>query len=38
MADLHDLLAYEVVGGIKGQQFTAEQYVGSIIKRIEEVD
>ncbi|MDW0206748.1 MAG: amidase, partial [Nitrososphaeraceae archaeon] len=38
MAHLHDLLAYEVVGGIKGQQFTAEQYVGSIIKRIEDVD
>lgn len=38
MGHLHDLLAYEVVEGIKGQQFTAEQYVDSIIKRIEDVD
>jgi len=31
-------MAYEVVEGIKDQQFTAEQYVDSIIKRIEDVD
>ena len=38
MSNLHDLLAYEVVGGINGGLFTAEEYVSSILKRIEDVE
>lgn len=38
MVNLHDLLAYEVVEGINGGLFTAEAYVISILKRIEDVE
>ena len=38
MTKLDDLLAYEVVEGLTEGQFTAEEYVISILKRIEEVE
>lgn len=38
MTKLEDLLAYEVVEGLTEGQFTAEEYVISILKRIEEVE
>ena len=38
MTKLDDLLAYEVVEGLAEGQFTAEEYVISILKRIEEVE
>lgn len=38
MTNLSELLAYQVVDGIKCGQFTAEEYVASIIKRIENVE
>jgi len=38
MSNLHDLLAYEVVEGINGGLFTAEAYISSILKRIEDVE
>jgi len=38
MSNLHDLFAYEVVEGINGGLFTAEAYVSSILKRIEDVE
>jgi aspartyl-tRNA(Asn)/glutamyl-tRNA(Gln) amidotransferase subunit A len=38
MTKLDDLLAYEVVEGLTEGQFTAEEYVVSILKRIEEVE
>lgn len=38
MTKLDDLLAYEVVEGLSEGQFTAEEYVISILKRIEEVE
>jgi aspartyl-tRNA(Asn)/glutamyl-tRNA(Gln) amidotransferase subunit A len=38
MTKLVDLLAYEVVEGLTEGQFTAEEYVLSILKRIEEVE
>ncbi len=38
MSNLHDLLAHEVVQGIKEGLFTAEEYVSSVIKIIEDVE
>jgi aspartyl-tRNA(Asn)/glutamyl-tRNA(Gln) amidotransferase subunit A len=38
MSSLHDLLAHEVVDGIKEGLFTAEEYVCSVIKTIEDVE
>lgn len=38
MTKLDDLLAYEVVEGLTEGQFTAEEYVISILKRIKEVE
>ena len=38
MTKLEDLLAFEVVEGLTEGQFTAEEYVISILKRIEEVE
>lgn len=38
MSGLHDLLAHEVVEGIKEGLFTAEEYVSSVIKTIEDVE
>ncbi len=38
MTKLDDLLAYEVVEGLTEGQFTAEEYVISILKRIEKVE
>src|SRR5437867_7906091 len=38
MSSLHDLLAHEVVEGIKEGLFTAEEYVSSVIKTIEDVE
>src|SRR4030095_11334697 len=38
MSSLHDLLAHEVVEGIKEGLFTAEEYVSSLIKTIEDVE
>lgn len=38
MTKLDDLLAYEVVEGLTEGQFTAEDYVTTIIKRIERVE
>jgi aspartyl-tRNA(Asn)/glutamyl-tRNA(Gln) amidotransferase subunit A len=38
MTKLDDLLAYEVVEGITEGQFTAEDYVTAILKRIEKVE
>ena len=38
MSSLHDLLAHEVVDGIKEGLFTAEDYVCSVIKTIEDVE
>jgi aspartyl-tRNA(Asn)/glutamyl-tRNA(Gln) amidotransferase subunit A len=38
MTKLNDLLAYEVVEGLTEGQFTAEEYVICILKRIEEVE
>jgi aspartyl-tRNA(Asn)/glutamyl-tRNA(Gln) amidotransferase subunit A len=38
MSNLHDLLAHEVVQGIKEGLFTAEEYVCSVIKIIEDVE
>jgi aspartyl-tRNA(Asn)/glutamyl-tRNA(Gln) amidotransferase subunit A len=38
MSSLHDLLAHEVVEGIKEGLFTAEEYVSSVIKTIENVE
>jgi len=38
MTKLDDLLAYEVVEGLTEGQFTAEDYVTTIIKRIEKVE
>lgn len=38
MTKLDDLLAYEVVEGLTEGQFTAEEYVISILTRIEEVE
>jgi aspartyl-tRNA(Asn)/glutamyl-tRNA(Gln) amidotransferase subunit A len=38
MTQLDDLLAYEVVEGLTEGQFTAEDYVTTIIKRIERVE
>ena len=38
MTKLENLLAHEVVGGLTEGQFSAEEYVISILKRIEEVE
>ncbi|TLX90961.1 MAG: Asp-tRNA(Asn)/Glu-tRNA(Gln) amidotransferase subunit GatA [Thaumarchaeota archaeon] len=38
MSNLYDLLASEVVDGIKEGLFTTEEYVCSVIKRIEDVE
>ena len=38
MSSLHDLLAHEVVEGLKEGLFTAEEYVSSVIKTIEDVE
>jgi aspartyl-tRNA(Asn)/glutamyl-tRNA(Gln) amidotransferase subunit A len=38
MSNLHDLLAHEVVQGIKEGLFTAEEYFCSVIKIIEDVE
>ena len=38
MSNLHDLLAHEVVQGIKEGLFTAEEYVSSVVKIIEDVE
>jgi aspartyl-tRNA(Asn)/glutamyl-tRNA(Gln) amidotransferase subunit A len=38
MTNLKDLLAHEVVEGLTERQFSAEEYVISILKRIEEVE
>ncbi|HEY7228124.1 MAG TPA: Asp-tRNA(Asn)/Glu-tRNA(Gln) amidotransferase subunit GatA [Nitrososphaeraceae archaeon] len=38
MSGLHDLLAYEVVEGIKQGLFSAEEYISSVIKTIEHVE
>ena len=38
MSSLHDLLAHEVVEGIKEGLFTAEEYVSTVIKTIEDVE
>ncbi len=38
MSNLHDLVASEVVEGIKEGLFTTEEYVCSVIKRIEDVE
>ncbi|HJY15150.1 MAG TPA: Asp-tRNA(Asn)/Glu-tRNA(Gln) amidotransferase subunit GatA [Nitrososphaeraceae archaeon] len=38
MSKLHDLLAHEVVQGIKEGLFTAEEYVSSVVKIIEDVE
>jgi aspartyl-tRNA(Asn)/glutamyl-tRNA(Gln) amidotransferase subunit A len=38
MSGLHDLLAHEVVEGIKEGLFTAEEYVSTVIKTIEDVE
>ena len=38
MSNLYDLLAHEVVEGIEEGLFTAEEYVCSVIKRIEDVE
>jgi aspartyl-tRNA(Asn)/glutamyl-tRNA(Gln) amidotransferase subunit A len=38
MTKLVDLLAYEVVAGLNEGQFSAEEYVISLVKRIEEVE
>lgn len=38
MSGLHNLLAHEVVEGIKEGLFTAEEYVSTVIKTIEDVE
>jgi aspartyl-tRNA(Asn)/glutamyl-tRNA(Gln) amidotransferase subunit A len=38
VSNLHDLLGHEVVQGIKEGLFTAEEYVSSVIKIIEDVE
>jgi aspartyl-tRNA(Asn)/glutamyl-tRNA(Gln) amidotransferase subunit A len=38
MSSLHDLFAHEVVEGIKEGSFTAEEYVSSVIRKIEHVE
>lgn len=38
MTKLDNLLAYEVVEGLTGGQFTAEEYVTAILKRIEKIE